>query len=37
MSHPDAFEGYLSPMTWRSGSEPMRAVWSEVHKRRLLL
>jgi adenylosuccinate lyase len=26
---------YLSPLTWRYGSEEMRAVWSEVHKRRL--
>ena len=26
---------YLSPFTWRYGSEEMRAVWSDVHKRRL--
>ena len=26
---------YLSPFSWRYGSEPMRAIWSEVHKRRL--
>jgi len=26
---------YLSPLTWRYGSEEMRAIWSEVHKRRL--
>ncbi len=34
----DAFdhETYLSPFTWRYGSESMRRVWSEVHKRRLL-
>jgi adenylosuccinate lyase len=28
-------ETYVSPLTWRYGSEEMRAVWSEVHKRRL--
>ena len=28
-------ETYLSPFTWRYGSEEMRAIWSEVHKRRL--
>ncbi len=28
-------ETYLSPMTWRYGSEAMRRVWSEVEKRRL--
>jgi adenylosuccinate lyase len=26
---------FLSPFTWRYGSGQMRAVWSEVHKRRL--
>jgi adenylosuccinate lyase len=26
---------YLSPFTWRYGSEAMRRVWSETHKRRL--
>ncbi|MGD1994039.1 MAG: adenylosuccinate lyase [Anaerolineae bacterium] len=26
---------FLSPFTWRYGSEEMRAIWSEVHKRRL--
>lgn len=26
---------YLSPFTWRYGSEAMRQVWSEAHKRRL--
>ena len=25
---------YLSPFTWRYGSEEMRAIWSEAHKRR---
>lgn len=29
-------ETYLSPLTWRYGSEPMRQVWSEIEKRRLL-
>ncbi|MBV7333898.1 adenylosuccinate lyase [Chloroflexi bacterium TSY] len=27
---------YLSPLTWRYGSQEMRGVWSEVEKRRLL-
>lgn len=27
---------YLSPLTWRYGSEPMRYLWSETHKRRLM-
>jgi len=26
---------YLSPFTWRYGSEAMRRIWSEVHKRAL--
>ncbi|MEW5868035.1 MAG: adenylosuccinate lyase [Chloroflexota bacterium] len=29
------YETYLSPFTWRYGSAEMRAMWSEVHKRRL--
>jgi adenylosuccinate lyase len=29
-------ETFLSPLTWRYGSEEMRRVWSETHKRRLL-
>ncbi len=29
-------ETYLSPLTWRYGSESMRRVWSEIEKRRLL-
>ena len=29
-------ETYLSPLTWRYGSDEMRRVWSEAHKRRLL-
>jgi len=28
-------EAYISPLTWRYGSDEMHAVWSEVHKRRL--
>jgi len=28
-------ETYLSPLTWRYGSDEMRALWSEAHKRRL--
>lgn len=27
---------YLSPLTWRYGSDAMRVIWSEVHKRRLM-
>ena len=27
---------FLSPLTWRYGSQAMRSVWSEEHKRRLL-
>ena len=26
---------YLSPFTWRYGSQAMRQIWSEVHKRLL--
>jgi adenylosuccinate lyase len=29
------YETYLSPYTWRYGSQAMRAIWSEVHKRKL--
>lgn len=29
-------ETYLSPFTWRYGSHPMRRIWSEEHKRRLM-
>lgn len=29
-------ETYLSPFTWRYGSDAMHEIWSEVHKRRLL-
>lgn len=27
---------FISPLTWRYGSEEMRQVWSETHKRRLM-
>ena len=27
---------YISPFTWRYGSEEMRYLWSELHKRRLM-
>ena len=30
-----SYETYLSPFAWRYGSEAMRAVWSQAHKRRL--
>lgn len=29
------YETYLSPVTWRYGSEQMRHIWSEAHRRRL--
>jgi adenylosuccinate lyase len=29
------FSQYLSPFTWRYGSQEMRQTWSEAHKRRL--
>ena len=29
------YETYLSPLTWRYGSDEMRHIWSEVHKRSL--
>jgi adenylosuccinate lyase len=28
-------ETYLSPLTWRYGSEEMRRIWSQAHRRRL--
>jgi adenylosuccinate lyase len=31
----DGFDNYLSPYSWRYGSEDMRHVWSEVNKRRI--
>ena len=30
----EAFEHYLSPFSWRYGSETMRELWSEAHKLR---
>ncbi len=30
-----AHDVYLSPLTWRYGSQAMRRLWSEAHKRRL--
>lgn len=30
------YETFLSPFTWRYGSQAMRQVWSEAHRRRLL-
>jgi adenylosuccinate lyase len=29
------YETYLSPLTWRYGTDEMRRLWSEAHKRRL--
>lgn len=29
------FENYRSPFSWRYGSDEMRYIWSEVHKRKL--
>jgi len=31
-----SYDTYLSPFTWRYGSDAMRRVWSETYKRRLL-
>jgi adenylosuccinate lyase len=31
----DTFDNYLSPFSWRYGSDEMRAIWSEAHKRRV--
>jgi adenylosuccinate lyase len=36
MSEQFDHETYLSPFTWRYGSEEMRRIWSEAHRRRLL-
>lgn len=30
------YSTYLSPSTWRYGSEEMRRIWSETHRRRLM-
>ena len=29
------YDTFLSPFTWRYGSQEMRRLWSEGHKRRL--
>ena len=29
------FTSYLSPFTWRYGSNEMRHIWSEIYKRKL--
>lgn len=31
----DSFDGYTSPYSWRYGSQELRRIWSERHKRRL--
>ena len=31
----DSYEYYLSPYSWRYGSQEMRHIWSEINKRRL--
>lgn len=36
MSKAFTHETYISPFTWRYGSDEMRAIWSEYHKRLLL-
>lgn len=36
MTNSFTHETYLSPLTWRYGSEEMRTIWSEEEKRRLL-
>lgn len=33
--HDEHHENYVSPLSWRYGSEPMRGIWSEANKRRL--
>ncbi|HLY29198.1 MAG TPA: adenylosuccinate lyase [Aggregatilineales bacterium] len=30
-----SFDTFLSPFSWRYGSQEMRSLWSEIHKRRL--
>lgn len=35
MSSPYSHDTFLSPFTWRYGSDAMRSIWSEAHKRRL--
>ncbi|HAJ05809.1 MAG TPA: adenylosuccinate lyase [Chloroflexi bacterium] len=31
-----SYDDYVSPFTWRYGSNQMRELWSEIHKRKLL-
>jgi hypothetical protein len=35
-SMPFDHSSYISPFSWRYGSQSMRKIWSEAHKRRLL-
>ncbi|MCA0452883.1 MAG: adenylosuccinate lyase [Chloroflexi bacterium] len=35
MTNAFTHESFLSPFTWRYGSDAMRSIWSESHKRRL--
>jgi adenylosuccinate lyase len=37
MANPEqyTYDTYLSPLTWRYGTAPMRRIWSENHKRRI--
>ncbi len=35
MTNTFTHETFLSPFTWRYGSDQMRSIWSEAHKRRL--
>ena len=35
MTTPNDYTNYLSPFSWRYGSAEMRAVWSEVNKRKI--
>ena len=35
MGEPFSHETYLSPFTWRYGSDQMRRIWSEAYKRQL--
>ncbi|MCK4832360.1 MAG: adenylosuccinate lyase, partial [Anaerolineales bacterium] len=35
MSNNFTHDTFLTPFTWRYGTTDMRAIWSEVHKRRL--
>ena len=35
MKTPPDYSNYLSPFSWRYGSDEMRAIWSEINKRRI--